>query len=138
MYVEAHLFRYGGVEGNSDLKMNSCLNSKKIFFKVLLCLFLLLPSFAIKAETWSCAYLFNGEPESAFFSRRGNEFYMMQGISYKIVFEDNNVINLHMNYSPTHQDYFAVLLDKKKKMFAMVGLEIGNHTVIIEGPCKIN
>ncbi|MBT6600626.1 MAG: hypothetical protein HOB32_03025 [Nitrospina sp.] len=118
--------------------MNSCLNSKKIFFKVLLCLFLLLPSFAIKAETWSCAYLFNGEPASVVYSRRGNEFYMIKGGSYKIVFEDNTVINLHNNYSPTYQDYFAVLLDKKKKMFAMVSLEIGNHTAIIEGPCEIN
>ena len=118
--------------------MNSCLNSKKIFFKVLLCLFLLLPSFAIKAETWSCAYLFNGEPKSIVFSRRGNEFYGDEGGSYQIAFEDNTVINLHDNYSPTYTTYFAVLLDKKKKMFAMVGLEIGSHTEIIEGPCKIS
>ena len=111
---------------------------KKIFFKVLLCLFLLLPSFAIKAETWSCAYLFNGEPKSIVYSRRGNEFYSGIVGPYKIAFEDNTVINLQNNYSPTHQDYFAVLLDKKKKMFALVGLEIGNHTGIIEGPCEIN
>jgi len=111
---------------------------KKIFFKVLLCLFLLLPSTAIKAETWSCAYLFNGESRLAVYSRRGNEFYSGIVGPYKIVFEDNSVINLQNNYSPTHQDYFAVLLDKKKKMFAMVSLEIGNHTEIIEGKCAID
>tara|TARA_Y100001970_G_scaffold66241_1_gene84614 strand:+ start:420 stop:827 length:408 start_codon:yes stop_codon:yes gene_type:complete len=131
------LIGHCGVSLNSDLKMNSCLNPKKIFFKVLLCLFLLLPSIAIKAETWSCAYLFNGEPESIVYSRRGNEFHNSR-VTYKIVFEDNNIINLQNNFSPKHKDYFAVLLDKEKKMFAMVMLEIGNHSEIIEGKCVIN
>ena len=93
---------------------------------------------AIKAETWSCAYLWNGEAKSVVYSRRGNEFYHVGVGAYKIAFEDNSVINLNLSFSPMSQDYFAVLLDKKKKMFAMVALEIGNHTAIIEGRCVIN
>ena len=55
----------------------------------------------------------------------------------KIIFEDNRIISLDNTYSPTYADYFATLLDKKKNMFAMVSLEIGKNSKIIEGTCEI-
>ena len=90
------------------------------------------------AETWSCAYLFNGKAKNAIYVRQGDSFYSPRTeANYKIVLEDDTMITLHSSYNAISPTYFAILLDKTKKMFAMVGLRVGNHTAISEGHCEV-
>tara|TARA_B100001093_G_scaffold480198_1_gene509845 strand:- start:4161 stop:4442 length:282 start_codon:yes stop_codon:yes gene_type:complete len=90
------------------------------------------------AETWSCSYLFNGKATNSVWVREGKVFYNVTAKAHsKIIFEDNRIISLHNTFSPTYGDYFATLLDKKKNMFAMIKLEVGNHSKLIEGTCEI-
>ena len=106
--------------------------------KLFLCLSFVLFSFPANAETWACSYLFNGEAKNTVWVREGKVFYNVTSKARsKIIFEDNRIISLHNTYSPTYADYFATLLDKKKNMFAMVSLEIGKNSKIIEGTCEI-
>jgi len=99
---------------------------------------LLLSSFAVNAETWSCSYLHDGKANTTVFAREGNSFINpTTSVTDKIIYEDDKTIQLHTTYSPTSSDYFAILLDKEKKMFAMVMLQIGSHSDIIEGECQV-
>ena len=101
-------------------------------------LFVLLPLLPLKAETWSCSYLFNGEAEPTIFIRQGKTFETPPITGFMdIVYEDDNLITLHRTRSPLFDTIFVTLLDKKKRMFASVGLEIGDSTSIVEGPCTI-
>ena len=105
-----------------------------------LSLFISFVSFSLpaNAETWSCSYLFNEKANNAIWVRQGKTFYSPRTkVTSKIIFEDDRMISLHNTFSPSSQDYFAILLDKKKNMFAVVKLEIGDHSDIIEGPCEI-
>ena len=93
------------------------------------------------AETWSCAYLFYERPLNAIFVREGDKFYSVGSEShYDIVYEDDTMISLHNSYGGYERSppvYFAVLLDKTKKMFAQIGLQIENHTHLAEGRCEV-
>ena len=107
----------------------------------LLCIFSLTLGLATtaNAETWSCAYLFDGKARNIIFAREGDRFYDDKKISYyEIVYEDDFMISLHRSYSSgSGSMYFATLLDKKKKMFASVGIQAEIHTSIIRGECKV-
>ncbi|MDG1947955.1 MAG: hypothetical protein P8I57_08810 [Amylibacter sp.] len=106
--------------------------------KLFLSLCFVLFSFQAGAETWSCAYLFDGKAKNAIWIRQGINFYSPSTKSTgKIIFEDDDIIHLHTTYSPISRSYFATLFDKKQKMFAKVVLEIGAHSRIIEGNCDI-
>ena len=90
------------------------------------------------AETWSCAYIFYGEPENDIFVREGDRFKGNR--YYDIVHEDDTMITLHYSgrgYGKYPPVYFAVLLDKTQNMFAEIGLVIGNSTQVTEGKCKV-
>ena len=89
------------------------------------------------AETWSCAYLYNGKARNVIFAREGNRFYDADKTDYyEIVYEDDTMISLHRSYS-IESVYFATLLDKKKKMFSTVGIKVEFNTEIIRGECKV-
>ena len=90
------------------------------------------------AETWSCTYLWNGKPMNSIYVRQGDWFLsVLPETELEIVYEDDNMISLHRSFSRRTPTYFAVLLDKTKSMFANVGLEVGNNTLIVEGKCKV-
>ena len=93
---------------------------------------------AANAETWSCAYLFNAKAKNVIFTREGNRFYDADKTGYyEIVYEDDSMISLHRSYSTISPVIFAVLLDKTKNMFAMIGLKVENSTAINTGECKV-
>tara|TARA_B100001057_G_scaffold374989_1_gene379708 strand:+ start:245 stop:550 length:306 start_codon:yes stop_codon:yes gene_type:complete len=92
------------------------------------------------AETWSCAYLHDGKAKNVIFAREGNRFYDEDKTGYyEIVYEDDSMISLHRSYGNSFSSpmYFATLLDKKKKMFATVGLQAESNTGIDRGKCKV-
>ena len=72
------------------------------------------------------------------FVREGDRFYSVRSQShYDIGYEDDRMISLHLSYGSEQPVYFAVLLDKTKKMFAQIGLQIKNHTHLSEGICEV-
>jgi len=90
------------------------------------------------SETWSCIYFLEDKKNTFTQIRMGNNFLNpVTKVSSQIIYEDENIINLHNTFSPKFPDYFATLLDKNKKMFAQVGLMAGYHTAIIEGKCRV-
>lgn len=90
------------------------------------------------AETWSCAYLFQGSAQNAIWVRQGTTFYSQSNkATSQIIFEDNDIIALANTTSPQRPNYFATLFDKNKKMFAKIGLQIGYHSQLIEGECEV-
>ena len=95
---------------------------------------------ASNAETWSCTYLYNGEADNAIYVREGDRFYSVKsGSHYDVIYEDDGMISLHSSYNLSLGPiYFAVLLDKTKKMFASIGLRVEkNSTYLAEGKCEV-
>ena len=91
----------------------------------------------LKAETWSCSYMWNGKSENFVVKREGNVFVRpYTGVIEKIVQETDEFIHLY-NHIPGYSTYYATSLDKIGKKFSMVGLEPGNDTNIIGGNCVI-
>ena len=92
---------------------------------------------ALKAETWSCSYMWNGESRNWVAKREGNVFVVpTTSIIQKIVQETDEFIHLYNNISGFNT-YYAISLDKIGKKFSMVGLEPGRDTRIISGNCII-
>ena len=102
----------------------------------LICFVLFINS--LKAETWSCSYMWKGENKNWVVKREGNVFVKptSAGGILKIIRERDEFIHLYSNVSG-FKTYFAVSLDKVCKKFSMVGLEPGNSTSIINGKCVI-
>tara|TARA_Y100001970_G_C13950224_1_gene707860 strand:+ start:145 stop:480 length:336 start_codon:yes stop_codon:yes gene_type:complete len=91
----------------------------------------------LKAETWSCSYMWNGESRNWVIKREGNIFVKpTSGAIEKIVQETDEFIHLYNNILG-FRTYYATSLDKIGKKFSMVGLEPGRDTRIISGNCVI-
>ena len=101
----------------------------------LICFVLCITS--LKAETWSCSYMWYDESRNWVIKREGNVFIKpVSGAVEKIVKETDEFIHLYSNTSG-FKTYFATFLDKVEKKFSMVGLEPGSYTSIISGKCVI-
>ena len=104
---------------------------------VLLFSFFLLSSPSVFAETYSCAYMFDGEARPASFERTGSYFYV-QNRKVPILYENDNVIYL-TSTSPNNGSPIGsmVVVDKNKLNFVLTVLEFENSRAIIEGKCKV-
>ena len=105
--------------------------------KLLLLLFSILISFNSYGEKYSCDYLYNGKVHPVSFERQGNYFYKSNGVSDAILFEDQYVIVLSDTYSNDPPQTYTTLINKEKLNFVFVGLEFGNSSEIVEGPCSV-
>ena len=107
--------------------------------KILVLLFslFLLSSPSVFAETYSCAYMFDGEARPASIKRVGSYFYV-QNRKTPILYENDNVIYL-TSTSPNNGSPIGsmVVVDKNKLNFVLTVLEFENSSAIIEGKCKV-
>ena len=92
------------------------------------------------AEKYVCSYSrFNGEPDSIVLERAGKFFKKSNGVSDKIIFEDEYAIVLEdtmtFNGKKKAQTY-TTLIDKKRLTFVFIGLEYKDNTAIAEGKCQ--
>ena len=108
---------------------------KKTF--VLLFSISLLWSTAGFAETYNCAYTFNGEAFPFSLKRQGNGFNKSIGVYDEIIFDDQNAIVLSKTYTFDSPQTYTTLINKENLNFVFVGLEYKNNTEIIEGPCSL-
>ena len=111
---------------------------KWIWFVLLFLSFTFGVAFTAFAETWSCAYLYDGKARNIIFTREGNRFYNAEKSDYdEIVHEDDTMISLQRSFSTNLPMYFATLLDKKKKMFSSIGINREYNTDFLNGECKV-
>ncbi len=104
-------------------------------FVFLLCLFLTIS--LVRAETWSCSYMWKGDNKNWVIKREGNIFVKpVSGAIETIVEETNEFVHLYSRIKPFNT-YFATYLDKIGQRFSMVGLQPGSDTNIISGKCVI-
>ena len=69
-----------------------------------------------------------------------NFFKKSNGVSDRIIFEDNYAIvleNTYTLYGTEKAQTYTTLIDKKRLTFVFVGLEYQNNTPISEGKCKL-
>ncbi len=112
---------------------------KKLTPTFLTILFLIVPSVSF-AEKYACAYLYDGEALPISFEREGNYFNKSNTATNPIVFEDKYVIVLSKTYPKMDTlppQTYTTLIDKEKLNFVFVGLEFGNSSEIVEGPCSV-
>ena len=106
----------------------------KIYITIVLFLFNT-PSFS---EKYSCAYMWNGEPESITYERKGNQFYKSNQVTDDIVYEDDTALVLTSTYSYDDEpSTFTTLINKKKLNFVFIGLQYGKSTALVEGKCDV-
>ena len=99
----------------------------------LICVVLCITS--LKAETWSCSYMWNGESKNWVAKREGNVFVKpTSGVIEKILGETDQFIHLYSNLLTF---YFATSLDKVEKKFSMVTLQPGHDSRVISGNCDV-
>ena len=92
------------------------------------------------AEKYVCSYIHNSEPYSLVLERTGNFFKKSNGVSDRIIFEDNYAIvleNTYTLYGTEKAQTYTTLIDKKRLTFVFVGLEYKNNTPIAEGKCQL-
>ena len=92
------------------------------------------------AEKYVCSYVHNGEPFSIVLERTGKSFKKSNGVSDRIIFEDEYAIVLEdtITFSGVEKaQTYTTLIDKKRLTFVFVGLEYKNNTPIAEGKCQL-
>ena len=89
------------------------------------------------AEKYVCSYLFNQEPLSIVFERKGSIFEKSNGAKNTIIFEDEYAIVLSntFTYDDKSPSNYTTVIDKKNLTFVFVGLQYQDNTVIAEGKC---
>ena len=105
---------------------------KRVFILIIF-LLILNVSNKVFAETWSCAYEFNGKSKPYVLSREGNVFND-QGAIFQIIFENDEVIHL---YRRLNTIYFAASLFKTGKGFQFTGLAQGSNAATLKGDCVV-
>ena len=116
--------------------------------KTLITLFILLISYPVYSETWSCTYEHNNKSKTKIMVRDTNNkfFDILEDSSSKFYYEtvkenSNHIVLIDIiEFGDTYAIYL-VQLDKKKKGFSMIGLQYQNPndggTDLISGRCKI-
>ena len=89
------------------------------------------------AETWSCSYSYQNKLRKYEITRQGNALVTPQGSRNKILYENEKVIYAYDFYAPRFKTFYALNIDKEKRMFSFIGLEPGNDTVLATGKCKV-
>jgi hypothetical protein len=92
------------------------------------------------AEKYLCSYSHNSEPHSVVLERAGKFFKKSNGVSDRIIFEDEYAIVLTDTYTFSGADQastYTTLIDKKRLTYVFVGLEYKNNTAIAEGKCQL-
>ena len=96
------------------------------------------------AETWSCVFVNNFGAREGFSLTREGKVFKEKYVDhdYLIISENDKHIHLFSSYTPTFADYFSILLDKERMMFAKSIIELPpdkrkKDYFPIDGDCKI-
>tara|TARA_X000001036_G_scaffold408489_1_gene418787 strand:- start:694 stop:1032 length:339 start_codon:yes stop_codon:yes gene_type:complete len=92
------------------------------------------------AEKYVCSYSHSGEPHSIVLERAGKFFKKSNGVSDRIIFEDEYAIVLEDTYTLSGKQKaqtYTTLIDKKRLTFVFIGLEYQNNTPVSEGTCQL-
>ena len=92
------------------------------------------------AERYVCSFIHDGEPYSIVLERTGKFFKKSNGVSDRIIFEDDYAIVLEdtLTFSGLEKaQTYTTLIDKKRLTYVFVGLEYKNNTSISEGKCQL-
>ena len=111
-------------------------NRNALFGLILLVGFNALSLRTLNAETWFCKYKFDNQTKKFDMSRKGNQFNFQEFGFFQILAENKNRIHLYKNF-PDLNNYYAISIDKNKKIFSMIALSPDDDSDIISGPCRV-
>ncbi len=89
------------------------------------------------AETWSCSYYNNNKLRKYIITREGNALVTPQGSRNEIFYEDEKVIFAYDHYAPKFKNFFALHIDKEKRMFYFTSIETGVDPSPVSGSCLV-